>query len=250
MKKSFFLPSALPFAFTPPFFAVVFTILVFLALSVFSPGAPAQTMSGPFSLPPLPYEYSALDAAIDEETMRLHHGKHHQAYIDKLNEEVSKNEALAGQSLEEILAAISNYNSTVRNNAGGHWNHSFFWTIMAPPAATGAPSENLLTAIEEQFGSLDDFKAAFNQAGINQFGSGWVWLIVTPSGDLKITSTPNQDNPLMSDAPDKGTPLLGNDLWEHAYYLRYQNRRADYMQGWWDVVNWARVSDLYEGTVK
>lgn len=225
-------------------------LLSFFGNAVTAPPARAQPARAQFTLPTLPYDYGALEVAIDAQTMRLHHGKHHQAYIDKLNEEVAKDSTLAGKTLEEILAAVRDYNVTVRNNAGGHWNHSFFWTIMAPPESAGAPSAALTAALEKEFGSLAAFKAAFNKAGTDRFGSGWVWLIVDPAGRLKIVSTPNQDNPLMGDAPEKGTPVLGNDVWEHAYYLRYQNRRGDYMQGWWDVVNWERVSQLYQGAVK
>lgn len=199
--------------------------------------------SGPFTLPPLPYKVSALEKAIDAQTMTLHHDKHHQAYIDKLNGEVANDSKLAGKSLDDIIANISKYNMTVRNNAGGHWNHTFFWDIMSPKQTT--LSEDLAHAIEAKFGSLDDFKKKFEEAGTKQFGSGWAWLIVNKKGELEITSTPNQDNPLMDDAKVKGTPILGNDVWEHAYYLRYQNKRADYLKAWWSVVNWTKVSELY-----
>lgn len=203
----------------------------------------AAKTSGPFTLPALPYKPSALKKAIDAATMEIHHGKHHQAYIDNLNKEVAKDSALSGKSLEDIIASISKYAAPVRNNAGGHWNHSFFWTIMTPEDTK--PSEGLLSAINDSFGSMDDFKAKFEEAGTKQFGSGWAWLIVNKDGKLEITATPNQDNPLMDDAKVKGTPILGNDVWEHAYYLRYQNRRAEYLKAWWNVVNWARVSELF-----
>ncbi len=203
----------------------------------------AVKTSGPFTLPALPYKHSALEKAIDPATMEIHHGKHHQAYIDNLNKEVAKDPALSGKSLEDIIASISKYGPAVRNNAGGHWNHSFFWTIMTPEDTK--PSEGLLSAINDSFGSMDDFKAKFEEAGTKQFGSGWAWLIVNKDGRLEITATPNQDNPLMDDAKVKGTPILGNDVWEHAYYLRYQNRRAEYLKAWWNVVNWARASELF-----
>lgn len=201
-----------------------------------------------FTLPPLPYDYDALDPTIDGETMRLHHTKHHQAYVDKLNEGVSEDPSLEGKSLEEILSMISSQPKKVRNNGGGHWNHSFFWEIMGPSG--GRPSGRLAEAIDAKFGSLNDFQTKFNEAGVGQFGSGWVWLIVNNSGDLEITSTPNQDNPLMDDAPVKGAPILGNDVWEHAYYLKYNNRRPDYLKAWWDVVNWDRAAERFEAAAR
>lgn len=204
---------------------------------------PALPASGPFTLPKLPYAYNALSSVIDAKTMELHHGKHHQAYVDNLNKEVAKDESLNGKSLEAILASVSKYPPAVRNNAGGHWNHSFFWEIMSPKKS--APSEELSKAITDAFGSMDDMKKKFEEAGTKQFGSGWAWLIVNKSGKLEITSTPNQDNPLMDDAKTKGTPILGNDVWEHAYYLRYFNKRADYLKAWWNVVNWEKVSEQY-----
>lgn len=197
-----------------------------------------------FTLPDLPYDYDALQPTIDGQTMRLHHGKHHQAYVDKLNEGVGEDSELSGKSLEEILAGISKRSKKVRNNGGGHWNHSFFWETMKPGG--GKPTGRLAEAIDEKFGSLDDLKTKFNEAGVGQFGSGWVWLIVDQAGQLQITSTPNQDNPLMDDAPVKGSPILGNDVWEHAYYLTYNNRRPDYLKAWWEVVNWEKVSERYE----
>jgi Fe-Mn family superoxide dismutase len=177
--------------------------------------------------------------------MTIHHDKHHQAYVDALNKAVSADPALAGQSLEQLVAKAGTLPPVVRNNAGGHWNHSFFWNTMAPPAQSSAPSSALTAAIEASFGSLDKFKSAFKAAGTGRFGSGWVWLIVGLDGKLAITSTPNQDNPLMDVAEVKGTPILGNDVWEHAYYLKYQNRRGDYLDGWWQVVNWPEVSRRY-----
>ena len=196
-----------------------------------------------FTLPPLPYDYSALEPTIDEATMRLHHTKHHQAYVDKLNEGVGE-EGLEGQNLEQILGNISSRSKKVRNNGGGHWNHSFFWETMKPGGSQ--PTGRLAEAIDSSFGSFDAFKTKFNEAGVGQFGSGWVWLIVDGSGGLQVTSTPAQDNPLMDDAPVKGTPILGNDVWEHAYYLKYNNRRPEYLAAWWNVVDWEKVGQRYD----
>jgi Fe-Mn family superoxide dismutase len=195
-----------------------------------------------FELAPLPYAYDALKPTIDEETMKLHHDKHHQAYVDKLNGALGEN-GLEGKSLEEILGSISSLPPVVRNNGGGHWNHTFFWDIMS--ANGGEPSGALKAAIESAFGSIESMQEKFNTAGANQFGSGWAWLVATPSGELTICSTPNQDNPLMDDAKVKGVPVLGNDVWEHAYYLSYNNRRPDYLKAWWNVVNWTKASEIY-----
>ena len=197
-----------------------------------------------FEVPALKYDYAALAPTVDEETMTLHHDKHHQAYVDKLNGALADN-GLEGKSIEEIMAAIASQPPVVRNNGGGHWNHSFFWEIMAPDG--GQPTGALKAAIESKFGSIDDMKEKFNTAGANQFGSGWAWLVAKPGGELEIASTPNQDNPLMEDAKVKGTPILGNDVWEHAYYVTYRNRRPDYLKAWWNVVNWNKASELYEG---
>ncbi|MGH6615627.1 superoxide dismutase [Sphingomonas sp.] len=199
-----------------------------------------------FELPPLPYAYDALEPTINEETMKFHHDKHHKAYTDKLNEGVEKDPALAGKTIEEILAVISTQPPLVRNNGGGFWNHDFFWKIMTPGG--GTPSGKLAAAIEA-FGGLDKLKEEFNTKGAGQFGSGWAWVIVDTSGALKVTSTPNQDNPLMDDAKDKGTPILGNDVWEHAYYLTYRNDRAAYLKSWWDVVNWDEAGKRYDAAV-
>ena len=195
-----------------------------------------------FEVPPLPYGYDALKPTIDEETMKLHHDKHHQAYVDKLNGALGDN-GLEGASLEDILGRVSSLPPVVRNNGGGHWNHSFFWQIMS--ASGGEPSGALKAAIESAFGGVDQLKEQFNTAGANQFGSGWAWLVASPDGTLSIGSTPNQDNPLMDDAKLKGTPILGNDVWEHAYYLTYNNRRPDYLKAWWNVVNWNKASEIY-----
>lgn len=196
-----------------------------------------------FTLPDLPYDYNALDAAIDAQTMEIHHTKHHQTYITKLNDAI-KDSPNADKSLDELIANAGSISTAVRNNGGGHWNHSFFWEVMTGDSM-GAPSGALADDIKNTFGSLDEMKSQFNNAGATRFGSGWAWLTVSPEGKLEISSTPNQDNPLMDVAEVKGTPILGLDVWEHAYYLRYQNRRPDYMQAWWDVVNWNKVEALY-----
>ncbi|MDR9498407.1 MAG: superoxide dismutase [Hydrogenovibrio sp.] len=196
-----------------------------------------------FTLPDLPYDYNALDAAIDAQTMEIHHTKHHQTYITKLNDAI-KDSPNADKSLDELIANAGSISTAVRNNGGGHWNHSFFWEVMTGDSM-GAPSGALADDIKNTFGSLEEMKAQFNNAGATRFGSGWAWLTVSPEGKLEISSTPNQDNPLMDVAEVKGTPILGLDVWEHAYYLRYQNRRPDYMQAWWDVVNWNKVEALY-----
>ncbi len=203
---------------------------------------PAAT-SGPFTLPKLPYATGALSKVIDKQTIEIHHGKHHQGYVDNLNKEVAANDKLKDKTLEEIVGSVSKHAPAVRNNAGGHWNHSFFWELMSPTAST--PSDELTAAINSSFGSMDGMKKQFEEAGTKQFGSGWAWLIVNKSGKLEITATPNQDNPLMDDAKVKGTPILGNDVWEHAYYLKYQNKRADYLKNWWGIVNWTKVSEYY-----
>lgn len=223
------------------------SVLALALFPILSIAAPAKdTTSAPFSIPKLGYEYNALEPVIDAKTMETHLTKHHQAYVDKLNGEVKVDKALNGKSLEDIVGNISKYNTTVRNNAGGHWNHTFFWNIMTPAAQSGEPSEALSAALTKSFGSVEAFKTAFEKAGTDRFGSGWVWLIADKDGKLSITSTPNQDNPLMDDAPVKGTPILANDVWEHAYYLNYQNKRTDYLKKWWGVVNWAEVSKNYE----
>lgn len=215
-----------------------------LGLSPTMSFAAEAKLTGPFTLPELGYAFNALEPVIDAKTMEIHLTKHHQAYIDKLNAEVSINPTLKGKSLEDIVGNVSKYNKAVRNNAGGHWNHSFFWKLMGPD--TGEASPELKAAIDKKFGSMDKFKEEFEKAGVGQFGSGWVWLIKNSKGELEITSTPNQDNPLMDDAKVKGTPILGNDVWEHAYYLKYQNKRADYLKNWWKVVNWTQVSTNFQ----
>ena len=202
-----------------------------------------------FTLPPLPYAYDALEPAIDQETMTFHHDKHHQAYVDNLNKAVDADAGLQGKSLEELFASISTAPKAVRNNGGGHWNHSLFWELLAPVGSTGEPSAELAAAIDSDLGGLDKFKEDFNAAGAGQFGSGWAWLIVQ-DGKLKVTSTPNQDNPLMDVAEQKGTVVLAADVWEHAYYLKYQNRRPEYLKAFWTVVNWNKANELYAAALK
>ncbi|MBW7889978.1 MAG: superoxide dismutase [Chitinophagaceae bacterium] len=196
-----------------------------------------------FTLPALPYAHNALEPHIDTLTMQIHHGKHHQGYIDNLNK------AIAGtpnenKSLEELVKNAGSISTAVRNNGGGHWNHSFFWEILSPNGG-GKPSGKLAAAIDAAFGSFDEFKAKFAAAGATRFGSGWAWLIVK-DGKLEVTSTPNQDNPLMDVAEVKGTPILGVDVWEHAYYLKYQNKRADYLAALWNVIDWKKVEEKFE----
>jgi superoxide dismutase, Fe-Mn family len=201
------------------------------------------------TLPELPYAKEALEPSIDARTMEIHHGKHHATYISNLNAALEKHPELADASIEQLLSDLSavpeDIRTAVRNNGGGHYNHSLFWQLMAP-AAGGAPEGDLAAAIDAELGGLDAFKEAFAKAGATRFGSGWAWLVVKADGSLAVTSTPNQDNPLMKGVADVvGTPILGVDVWEHAYYLNYQNRRPDYIAAWWNVVNWAKVAELY-----
>jgi Fe-Mn family superoxide dismutase len=196
-----------------------------------------------FTLPPLPYDYDALEPHIDKLTMEIHHDKHHQAYVDNLNKAIAGTEN-ENKSLEELVKNAGTYSAAVRNNAGGNWNHTFFWQIMSPDGG-GKPEGKLAQAIDETFGSLDAMKEKFNAAGAGRFGSGWAWLGVA-DGKLTICSTPNQDNPLMDVAECKCTPVLGCDVWEHAYYLKYQNKRGDYLKQFWDVVNWKKASENFE----
>lgn len=198
------------------------------------------------TLPPLPYAYDALEPYIDAKTMEIHHGKHHQAYVDNLNKAIDGTPA-ADLSLEELMKHISQYPAAVRNNGGGHFNHTLFWTVLGPKSGKG-PEGKLAEAINEAFGNLEDLKEKMNTAGATRFGSGWAWLIVK-NGKLDVTSTPNQDNPLMDVAEVKGTPIFGIDVWEHAYYLKYQNKRPDYLKAIWDVVNWDEVAKRYEAAL-
>jgi len=196
-----------------------------------------------FQLPPLPYGFDALEPHIDAATMQIHHGKHHQTYVTKLNEAVENSPELAGRSLDDLMRGVSDapeaVRTAVRNNGGGHWNHSMFWEIMSPDGG-GQPNGALASAIDSAFGGFDKFKEQWGAAGVARFGSGWVWL-VNAGGKLSITSTPNQDNPLMEGL----TPILGLDVWEHAYYLKYQNKRPDYITAWWNVVNWEKVGAAF-----
>ena len=195
-----------------------------------------------FTLPALPYAFDALEPHIDSQTMQIHHGKHHQAYVDNLNKAIAGTEH-ENKSLEQLVAIAGKISPAVRNNGGGHWNHSFFWNILSANAG-GKPSGKLGDAINSTFGSFEAFQEKFNAAGTTRFGSGWAWLIVE-DGKLEISSTPNQDNPLMDVAEVKGTPILGVDVWEHAYYLKYQNRRPDYLKAVWNVINWQRVEEHF-----
>ena len=201
-----------------------------------------------FTLPPLPYAYDALEPAIDKETMTFHHDKHHQTYVDNLNKAIDAAADLQGKSLEEIFTSISTAPKAVRNNGGGHWNHSLFWELLAPAGQTGEPSAELAAAIDRDLGGMDKFKEDFNAAGAAQFGSGWAWLILQ-DGKLKVTSTPNQDNPQMDDAAEKGAVLLAADVWEHAYYLNYQNRRADYIAAFMNIINWSEIQRRYDAAI-
>ena len=199
-----------------------------------------------FTLPKLAYSYNQLEPTIDSVTMRIHYSKHHQAYITNLNKALGTSNT---KSLVEILSTISTQAAVVRNNAGGHYNHTLFWEVLSPtPSKT--PNEVLLAQIKKQFGSLDSLQKSMTLAGTGLFGSGWVWLIVTPTNELKITTTSNQDNPLMDIVTDKGTPILAIDVWEHAYYLKYQNKRADYLKNIWNVIDWKAVSEKYTATLK
>ncbi len=196
-----------------------------------------------FTLPALPYAPEALEPHIDAQTMQIHHDKHHQAYVDNLNKAIAGTE-YENKSLEELVKNAGSISPAVRNNGGGHWNHSFFWQILGP-ASNSQPAGSLADAINSTFGSLDGLKEKMNAAGTTRFGSGWAWLIVK-DGKLEVSSTPNQDNPLMEVAEVKGTPILGIDVWEHAYYLKYQNKRPAYLEAIWNVINWKKVSEHFE----
>ena len=219
------------------------------ATAALLPSASRAAENTALTLPPLPYAFDALEPHIDAKTMEIHHDKHHAAYIKNFNTAVETTPDLAKQPLDKLLADLPSISdeslrTTLRNNGGGHWNHDFFWKTLAPAEKSGKPADGLATAIDTAFGSMDGFKKSFGEAATKRFGSGWAWLIVK-DGKLKVTSTANQDNPAMKgivpDA-DLGTPLLALDVWEHAYYLHYQNRRPDYIAAWWNVVNWETVS--------
>ena len=200
-----------------------------------------------FSLAPLPYESNALEPYIDARTMEIHHDKHHATYTNNLNAAIEGTN-LEGKSIEEILGQVSKHSPAIRNNGGGYYNHNLFWEIMGPNSG-GEPSGDLATDINARFGGFAEFKEAFTKAGTTQFGSGWAWVIVR-DGKLEVSSTPNQDNPLMDVAEVKGTPILGIDVWEHAYYLKYQNKRPDYLKAIWSVINWKKVAEHYAAATK
>ena len=199
-----------------------------------------------FTLPSLKYAFNALERSIDAQTMEIHHDRHHQAYVDNLNKALESHPELQDKSIEELLMSLStlpeDIRIAVRNNGGGHWNHTFFWDILS--SEEQAPSENLSTMINNAFGSFDAFKDEFKKSALGRFGSGWAWLIKAHDGTLRIVSTPNQDNPLMDIAEIQGKPVLALDVWEHAYYLKYQNKRADYVDSFWNVVDWKKVEEL------
>jgi Fe-Mn family superoxide dismutase len=196
-----------------------------------------------FKLPALDYPFAALEPFLDAATMEIHHDKHHKAYVDNLNSALAKME-YKKETIDQILHHISKYNLLIRNNAGGHYNHSLFWKLLAPSKKVSSTNK-IEAAIQKEFTSMDDFKKLFAEAATGRFGSGWAWLIKTPDNKLQIISTPNQDNPLMEDAPVKGTPILALDVWEHAYYLKYQNKRAAYIEAWWNILNWDYANTLY-----
>ncbi|HLI06823.1 MAG TPA: superoxide dismutase [Ktedonobacteraceae bacterium] len=198
-----------------------------------------------YELPPLPYAYNALEPYIDEETMHLHHDKHHQAYVNNLNAAIANSPELANLDIEDLMRRINEVPEGIRtavvNNGGGHANHSMFWRIMAPNAG-GSPTGPIADAINQAFGNFESFKQQFNDAGAKRFGSGWAWLVMNSNGQLEVMSTPNQNSPLM----EGYYPIMGNDVWEHAYYLKYQNRRPEYLNAWWNVVNWDEVNNRYQ----
>lgn len=202
----------------------------------------SKNIMAKFELPALPYGYDALEPYIDKMTMEIHHDKHHAAYVNNLNKAVEGTE-MATKTLDELVMNVSKYPMAVRNNGGGHWNHSLFWTLMKKNGG-GEPTGPLADAIKSSFGSFGEFKTQFSNAGATRFGSGWAWLVVQ-NGKLVIGSTPNQDNPLMDVSDLKGTPVLGLDVWEHAYYLKYQNKRPEYIENWWNVINWAEASKRF-----
>lgn len=222
-------------------------VLILVTLIYGNINAQSDKTMSMFKLPKLSYNYNELEPFIDAQTMKIHHSKHHQGYVNKLNKAVSGT-PLAQLTLQEILKNVSEYSSAVRNNAGGHYNHSMFWRILSPAKNT-KPSNDLLEAINRDFGSLENLKAQLNEAASKRFGSGWAWLSVDSNNKLFVSSTPNQDNPIMDIAEKKGIPILGIDVWEHAYYLKYQNKRGDYLSAIWNVINWNEVSSLYDALV-
>jgi len=223
------------------------TILILMVLICGNLNAQTEKTTSLFELPKLEYAYDELEPFIDAQTMEIHHSKHHQGYVNKLNKAISGT-PLVQLTLREILENVSEYSSAVRNNAGGHYNHSMFWRILSPAKNT-KPSNDLLEAINRDFGSLDNLKTQLNEAASKRFGSGWAWLSVDSNNKLFVSSTPNQDNPIMDIAEKKGMPILGIDVWEHAYYLKYQNKRSDYLSAIWNIMNWNEVSDNYKAIV-
>ena len=229
---------------------LAFALALGLAWPTSSPAQAAAAAAeapvpAPYSLPSLPYAANALEGAIDAETMVLHHERHHGAAVSALNALAASVPELRDGAIEPLFARISTLPVAVRNNLGSHYNHSVFWQVMAPAGSGGAPSAELGAAIDERWGSMTEFRKAFSQAAASRFGSGWAWLVVDADGALAITSTPNQDNPLMDVVDVRGTPVLALDVWEHAYYLKYRNLRGDYIAAWWDVVNWNEVNRRY-----
>ena len=211
--------------------------------------AQTPSSSGDFKLPPLPYDYKALEPHIDAQTMRIHHDRHHATYVKNLNAAIAKYPKLKGQTAEQLIQKLDSLpqdiRMTIRNNGGGHANHSMFWEIMSPKGG-GEPTGEIASIIKKNFGSFAKFQQQFNQAGEKRFGSGWAWLVRTPDGKFQVTSTANQDSPLM----EGNYPIMGNDVWEHAYYLKYQNRRAEYLKAWWNVVNWQEINRRLALTTK
>jgi superoxide dismutase, Fe-Mn family len=232
--------------------ALAFSVVSFPAAQSQAPANPtaaAAPAPAVFKQVPLPYAFDALEPVIDKQTMELHHGRHHKAQYDALNAIAASNPEVAKMTIEQLHANMSKFPAGVRNNAGGVWNHNFFWQIMAPADKRGSPSPALLQRIVADFGSVDAMKTQFNAGGATRFGSGWVWLIVKDK-KLMVVSTPNQDNPMMDVAEVRGTPIIGNDVWEHAYYLKYNNRRAEYLTNWWQVVNWNEVNKRFDEAMK
>jgi Fe-Mn family superoxide dismutase len=223
------------------------TVLILMVLICGNLNAQTEKTTSLFELPKLGFAYDELEPFIDAQTMEIHYSKHHQGYVNKLNKAISGT-PLVQLTLREILENVSEYSSAVRNNAGGHYNHSMFWRILSPAKNT-KPSNDLLEAINRDFGSLDNLKTQLNEAASKRFGSGWAWLSVDSNNKLFVSSTPNQDNPIMDIAEEKGMPILGIDVWEHAYYLKYQNKRGDYLSAIWNVMNWNEVSDNYKAIV-
>src|SRR5690554_5177933 len=219
---------------------ILFLFTVIIAITI-------QNLNAQFTQDSLVYSFDALEPYIDAQTMEIHYTKHHAGYVKNLNKAIEEANLL-NKSIDHILKNVSKYNSTIRNNGGGHYNHALFWQLLTPMKNT-KPLEKLSKAIDSTFGSMQNFKKQFNQEASSRFGSGWAWLIVTPQKKLAILSTPNQDNPVMDDAPVKGTPILGIDVWEHAYYLKYQNKRNDYLEAIWNVINWEEVNTRYESAI-